>query len=787
MPGDLLVLKALGLVCLAWPLFALQLTDSPDPSGIFGEFFPSPVASPVLDDGTVYFISAAQFDAGDSNAVTDVYRHTNGSLEPFSISGHAPQDGAFGNARAVAISADSVLVRRAVDELGEVRNYRWSLTGELLGTAPEMPDVPRTAGRFEAEEENGRIIRVDHLLETRSDLGLGAAPAISPSGRYITFVRDGQVHRHDAGETFANQPPIANSARFVTQLNTPITITPKLGDPDGPTPALRWTDTPDFRFDTPGVFEWTFVADDGSHTSTAAVVQLIVIDPTLGTWFGLVADIAPAGTPGRVDLASNSVSYSDGTTVFRYHIPSFANSAIGPGTDAAISKDATVFRSTATDDDFFADIYRDGHLISASDSANASSPDISADGQRIVYELDGDIHLWAPGERRVLGAGHSPRISADGFHVVWIHENDLMLDGQVIANSAANPSISASGKVVAWESLGETRQVRTQSLLVSTVESAFSPAISANGRFLYYRTRIDGVMTGFVRDLRNPQTWTIGPAWKGALSEDGSLLAYVSGERELRIWARPPVANSAPNGIDSDPDGDDLLLTLLEPPEHGRMIDGVYQPFPDFEGEETLRYRVSDGQASITATVTHTVVASPGFRITGPVVLARGVVSAPVDVIDFRGGLTEISYVDVPAFGTIIDQIYRPQDPDSFGHEQLRVTGAGRTQTLHIISGAELRDLELQSGWNLFTLDITPALPLDEPVLSVERQRVERLQAYESYWIFSPRDRIIRDIAGAPAIAPPLPIADATWRWTGRHFRLVEEPVVGQAYIHVAQ
>ena len=62
---------------------------------------------------------------------------------------------------------------------------------------------------------------------------------------------------------------------------------------------------------------------------------------------------------------------------------------------------------------------------------------------------------------------------------------------------------------------------------------------------------------------------------------------------------------------DSDPDGDPLAVTGVSDPANGTaaLLEGAvrYTPAPDFNGEDTFTYTISDGSSTATATVTVTV------------------------------------------------------------------------------------------------------------------------------------------------------------------------------------
>ncbi|MBV09271.1 MAG: hypothetical protein CMN21_08645, partial [Rubinisphaera sp.] len=87
--------------------------------------------------------------------------------------------------------------------------------------------------------------------------------------------------------------------------------------------------------------------------------------------------------------------------------------------------------------------------------------------------------------------------------------------------------------------------------------------------------------------------------------------APVAGDDDL-IMDRDGFLRFDPRDLDTDADGDELVYTILDEPQHGTLteqIDGslIYRPDLGHEGIETLTYEVSDGVLSDTGTITITV------------------------------------------------------------------------------------------------------------------------------------------------------------------------------------
>ncbi|HEY6743479.1 MAG TPA: Ig-like domain-containing protein, partial [Lapillicoccus sp.] len=129
----------------------------------------------------------------------------------------------------------------------------------------------------------------------------------------------------------------------------------------------------------------------------------------------------------------------------------------------------------------------------------------------------------------------------------------------------------------------------------------YTPNAGYNGPDSFTYRASDGQLTSNVATV----TLTVTPVNEAPVAVDD---AYTVAE-DSSVDVPPP-------GIlqnDTDPDGDSLSATVVQPPSHGGLAFGPtgtfeYQPDQDFVGTDTFTYRASDGQlTSNVATVTLTV------------------------------------------------------------------------------------------------------------------------------------------------------------------------------------
>lgn len=157
---------------------------------------------------------------------------------------------------------------------------------------------------------------------------------------------------------------------------------------------------------------------------------------------------------------------------------------------------------------------------------------------------------------------------------------------------------------------------------------------------------------------------------------------------------------------DLDVDNDPLTVTLVTGPAHGlASTDGrlvSYQPDPDFSGQDTVNYTVSDGELTGTATLSITIVAvndpplaqpdsyannpSTTLTVPAPGVLANDTDPDPGDTLravvvsnPLSGTLSlspdgALIYEPVPAFSGVVTFSYRAEDTIAFRSNEVTVT-----------------------------------------------------------------------------------------------------------------
>jgi hypothetical protein len=114
---------------------------------------------------------------------------------------------------------------------------------------------------------------------------------------------------------------------------------------------------------------------------------------------------------------------------------------------------------------------------------------------------------------------------------------------------------------------------------------------------------------------------------------------------------------------DSDPDGDELSVSIGDGPAHGSvtLVDGGarYVPDEDFHGTDSFTYEVSDGVASSTATVTVTVTPvndAPTIDPIDDVTVSEGdSTSVAVKADDVDGDSLTITATGLPSFAELVD------------------------------------------------------------------------------------------------------------------------------------
>jgi Tol biopolymer transport system component len=265
-----------------------------------------------------------------------------------------------------------------------------------------------------------------------------------------------------------------------------------------------------------------------------------------------------------------------------------------------------------------------GSIATASNYSNNAA--LAGDGVHLAYEsydaklatakARGEIGVavGAPGAiaklgselRRTPRSAYNPAVSADGRHVafesaegnlnfakrygqmrVYVTDTEtgrtqlasLGIDFKRDHHSAYNPSLSADGRTVAYETSESSRGAldvwvadlrRSRALRIvppDGVGDIYEPSLSGDGRSLAF-TAVSGV---YVRDLRTGATTQVasGDAWEPVLSRDGRRVAFTRGKRVVvrdlagasEIEIAPPAATSAASEPSLSADGTRVAFT----------------------------------------------------------------------------------------------------------------------------------------------------------------------------------------------------------------------------------
>ncbi|MBT7298028.1 MAG: hypothetical protein HN849_00855, partial [Victivallales bacterium] len=198
--------------------------------------FGGAVASPVLDDGRVFFLTLTPFTPFDENGLVDVYSGPLGELDYVSLAGRLPQGTPTGNAEAVGVSHDGSVVavsryelaldpfpRAAILNPDATIVSRTPLTGNpevtgisLSGDGSRLVLVSPTDGLVPTDS-NGRPDLFHYALadDTLSPIATTAAPTsvtIGTTGGLIAFVAGGALHVYDVNGNATTVLAAAGSA-----------------------------------------------------------------------------------------------------------------------------------------------------------------------------------------------------------------------------------------------------------------------------------------------------------------------------------------------------------------------------------------------------------------------------------------------------------------------------------------------------------------------------------------------------------------------------------------------
>ena len=521
----------------------------------------------ISGDGSVVCFAAGDggFLADDTNGFVDIFAVAGGVIERCSLA----QNGSQGNADATGPRLNG--------------NGRFVL---FLSRATNL--VP---GVNNGQQQVYLFDRESRVIEALSANAQGAesdrdclAPAISPSGRYVTFFSQAtnlasgtsglynQVYRVDRGPAYANHPPVASLTYVSGAAGQVLEFSPSASDADGdalsfsplalPTPARgvvssaqgeplvvgQWYGpaTLPWRFEPAGsgprTAQLTFVASDGKAQSGAEEVILKLIDSSVGA------------------IIRASLTSAGGQAVASSYLPFGGLGLSADGRQVAFPSQAAL---AAEDTDGRTDVYLRDWI---GESTSLASPDVatgnafrcvlSGDGQWLVYYTSQGNRLLlanrATGQEREVATlsgipDFTPGISHDGQRVVYAKQGAIyafdrlsaltqvvsLTDAGDPANgTCSEPAISADGQVVAFVSvatnLSPANPTGAQAVYARFLAVGKTALISADGS------------SGLLLLARQP-----------SLSRSGAFAVVAVGDPSSAVYVVVP-GGGAPRLVDAD-------------------------------------------------------------------------------------------------------------------------------------------------------------------------------------------------------------------------------------------
>lgn len=354
-------------------------------------------------------------------------------------------------------------------------------------------------------------------------------------------------------------------------------------------------------------------------------------------------------------------------------------------------------------------ISADGRLVGIA----SNSPDLlpsGTNGQQHVYVRDavtGAIELVSAANGSSLqGNGQSARpvLSQGGRYVAF---------SSWASNLVAGDTNFYSDVFVRDRRTNSTKRVSVATGGKQLLRESYNPSISASGRYVAFETFASNVVEGdtneqtdiFVHDVFTGNTVRVSVDSKGAQANDYSTEPSISGDgrfvaftslasnlsgldsngladvymHELAVSNQPPQAadwsgstgKSTPVTISlvaTDPEDDDLLYSVEQSPSHGELSgtppNVVYKPQANFVGSDSFTFTVTDGN------------------------LTSGLATASIDVLDDKNS------VQIPV--------------------TVASVGTNGTRALYLTDTLANGELDLTTSWNndgdtgtsWFTLDL---------------------------------------------------------------------------------
>ncbi|OGV62860.1 MAG: hypothetical protein A3K19_26130 [Lentisphaerae bacterium RIFOXYB12_FULL_65_16] len=467
------------------------------------------------DGASIAFVSACSlFVAGDTNQHADVFVWQDREFEPFERCSVA-SDGTEAN-------ADSMTPRLSAS--GRFVVFTSAATNLVSGVDNGLAQVYL----YDRDAKQIAVLSVDAQgAEADADCYM---PAISPSGRYVTFVSSAinlvsgpngdyrQVFRVDRGVSYANHPPTAANVAVSCQKNDETSthtcdVSLSGSDPETPAESLTYVlDTlPASGSLTDATHPDTPITTAG-HEIAAADLPLVfkpaanfegplslVYRASDGVAFSRSANVAITVADfafGQLRFAS----LSDGENQGDDHSPALPIDRIGMSGDGrwvAFASAATNLTAGSQIGVLLRDVDQGRTWLLAAASVSTHSPAVSLDGNAVTYTISTNVFWQALGEdgpaglpiTLPLGSGGNASnlgISADGTRVVFQTGKSLV----------AEDVDSSAPDVYVWTPGGAPVLVSQGAGGEQTSADCTSPALSADGRFVAFCTK--GTLNGEV-------------------------------------------------------------------------------------------------------------------------------------------------------------------------------------------------------------------------------------------------------------------------------------------------
>ena len=190
-----------------------------------------------------------------------------------------------------------------------------------------------------------------------------------------------------------------------------------------------------------------------------------------------------------------------------------------------------------------------------------SHPALSGDGTLLLYESGERIVLRdrRNGSARVVGLGRQPAISADGTTAAFTSDefDDICLfdtaSGRLScirggARGGVSPSVSRDGLLIAFSAAGSLFVHDRAARTVERIGTGWDPAISADGEWVAFVDRVDGLPGVFLTEWRRRTRQIVSKSTLGGSANGGSTNPAIS--HDARIVAFQSQASNLVDGED---------------------------------------------------------------------------------------------------------------------------------------------------------------------------------------------------------------------------------------------